>query len=1345
MTRFTAQFWALVSVVIAATACTEVVNPGTGGMGGSPSTSSHGSGSATGGATGGATAGSGGSATVGSATSTASIASGTGGMGITCTIADGCPGMDTQCLLRSCVAGLCGFTPVPSGTPIPTQIPGDCATAVCDGNGGEALVPDDTDVLDDSNACTADACSLGMPVNTPVPAGTACAQGGGKVCDGQISCVECLVAADCSGGAQCALNQCVPTTCTNGAHDGTETDVDCGGVCAPCADGLHCGVSADCQSGVCQTGPMTCSAPACGDGVKNGPETDVDCGGLGCIPCGPGLGCAKNSDCTGGQCSGTLCLPTCSDHVTNQGETDVDCGGPTCAKCAAGKACAAGADCQSGVCTGNVCQAAKCNDGVKNGSETDVDCGGSCGPCGPTQGCGVPADCQSGVCAGKVCQAAACNDGVKNGLETDVDCGGADCFKCGVGKACMIPADCGSSVCTGGLCQLAKCGDGVKLGGEACDDGNTAGGDGCSATCTLEPGYNCAGAPSVCTPICGDGIKTPTEGCDDGAHVNGDGCSATCAIEPGYSCTGSPSMCAAGCGDGLVIGGELCDDGNLTSGDGCSAGCAVEPGFHCAGAPSMCTTTCGDGLVGGAEQCDDGNLTSGDGCSPTCAKEAGYTCAGAPSVCHPTCGDGVVVGAEQCDDGNATSGDGCSATCAKEAGYTCTGMPSTCVSACGDGVKASGEQCDDGNTVGGDCCSAGCAIEAGCEVEPNDTFATANDFAALAVANRINGFIRPAGELDVYVLHVPQGSTGTLTAQTLDNFVGGTCASNTLDTVVSIFDSAQQLLVSDDNAGGNKCSKAIATTLAPGAYYVQVKAASAGATFAYTLSVTLQLAPCGNGALEAGEQCDDGNLVNGDGCSSACRIEPKPEVEGNDTCGAANGPYPLPPSRLFSGSISTGGDVDWYAFTVARYADVRLETFDAGGPGNCAIDVDTEIQLFRGDCVTAQSAPQDQGGLNNCSRLDPASDASVRKLPPGTYYVSVQSPFGGLTFDYTLQMTLVADCGNGVTEGSEQCDGGANCAADCTIIQGCGDGVRQSGEQCDDGNMLAGDGCSASCTWETTAEVEPNDTVAAAHAGPIHLTGSANLTGAIGAVNDLDLFELVVAAPTTLRLEVFDPSGSDCATGITSAMLLKLLDGTGTLLKQDTPTGDVTASGIGLYCPALIASVAAGTYYVQVQAKSAATLIAAYFLQVRFEASTGSEVEPNDVNAMATPDPGADTAILGDHQMLGDVDVYQITIPAGVSRSIRAEVIESDAGKACDLKQIDSFLTLYDGTGTLLASDDDSGRGYCSAIDGTGSAPRNPSAHNLAPGTYYLEVKAAAGATMATGVFNYKLAVTVRQ
>ncbi len=56
---------------------------------------------------------------------------------------------------------------------------------------------------------------------------------------------------------------------------------------------------------------------------------------------------------------------------------------------------------------------------------------------------------------------------------------------------------------------------------EACDDGNTAGDDGCAADCSaVEFGYACVEDPvdsaSVCTSTCGDGQRAFDEVCDDG-------------------------------------------------------------------------------------------------------------------------------------------------------------------------------------------------------------------------------------------------------------------------------------------------------------------------------------------------------------------------------------------------------------------------------------------------------------------------------------------------------------------------------------------------------------------------------------------------------------------------------------------------------------------------------------------------------------------------------------------------------------------------------------------------------------------------------------------------------------
>ncbi|MBK6462861.1 MAG: fibro-slime domain-containing protein [Myxococcales bacterium] len=131
----------------------------------------------------------------------------------------------------------------------------------------------------------------------------------------------------------------------------------------------------------------------------------------------------------------------------------------------------------------------------------------------------------------------------------------------------------------GGIVVLATCGSGTLSGGEECDDGNSADGDGCSSLCIVEAGFQCPtpGAPCVAS-TCGNGVKEGAERCDDGNTIPYDGCSPTCQREA--SCPGG-GECVAVCGDGLKFPTEACDDGNTTDGDGCSATCAVEAGATC--------------------------------------------------------------------------------------------------------------------------------------------------------------------------------------------------------------------------------------------------------------------------------------------------------------------------------------------------------------------------------------------------------------------------------------------------------------------------------------------------------------------------------------------------------------------------------------------------------------------------------------------------------------------------------------------------------------------------------------------------------------------------------------------
>ncbi|WP_244923988.1 DUF4215 domain-containing protein [Enhygromyxa salina] len=180
--------------------------------------------------------------------------------------------------------------------------------------------------------------------------------------------------------------------------------------------------------------------------------------------------------------------------------------------------------------------------------------------------------------------------------------------------------------CMEGVPLPLNCGDGILTEDEACDDGNTQDGDGCSSDCLcVAAGWQChpPGEPCHQIAICGDGVVVAPEPCDDGNKLDGDGCSATCKLEQGWKCEDEPSMCEPTiCGDGIKEGAEACDDGNALPFDGCSSVCQAEP--DCTG-DGGCTSECGDGLVIN-EECDDGNNVNGDGCSSACTLEDGFEC-----------------------------------------------------------------------------------------------------------------------------------------------------------------------------------------------------------------------------------------------------------------------------------------------------------------------------------------------------------------------------------------------------------------------------------------------------------------------------------------------------------------------------------------------------------------------------------------------------------------------------------------------------------------------------------------------------------------------------------------------
>ena len=537
---------------------------------------------------------------------------------------------------------------------------GDCIELVCDPTTLTCSAPACDDVLQNGD-------------ETDVDCGGAC----GATCEvGEM----CLVGGDCiEMVCDPGTSTCAAPTCTDGAPNGNETDVDCGGpICPPCDAPGGCVLPSDCVSGVCIGG--VCQDPACDDNVQNRGETDVDCGGPMCPGCDDGGGCTVGSDCASGVCTGGVCQPaTCSDVVLNQGESDVDCGGP-CPPCPNGGGCVDDIDCISGVCdqmTG-ICQGRTCLDGVQNQDETDVDCGGSqCAPCGDGGGCTLPSDCQSGVCTGGVCQMPTCGDGVQNGAETGLDCGGGVCPACGDGGGCTLASDCTSGVCLGGVCQSRVCTDGVQNGTETDVDCGGA----CGATCQVGEmclvGGDCieqvcdAGLLTCLAPTCTDGFDNGTEtdvdcggpcpGCGDGGGctVGADCLSGVCAggVCQSRMCndfvhngTETDVDCGGSCGATCTTG-EMC----LVDGDCVSLVC--DPGLLTCSAP-----TCTDGVQNSTEtDVDCGGpcpaCPDGDGCMMSTDCQSGVC---AMQICQtPACDDGVM----NSDETDVDCGGSCGPTC----------------------------------------------------------------------------------------------------------------------------------------------------------------------------------------------------------------------------------------------------------------------------------------------------------------------------------------------------------------------------------------------------------------------------------------------------------------------------------------------------------------------------------------------------------------------------------------------------------------------------------------------------------------------------------------------------------
>lgn len=183
------------------------------------------------------------------------------------------------------------------------------------------------------------------------------------------------------------------------------------------------------------------------------------------------------------------------------------------------------------------------------------------------------------------------------------------------------------------------------------------------------------------------------------------------------------------------------------------------------------------------------------------------------------------------------------------------------------------------------------------------------------------------------------------------------------------------------------------------------------------VEVTVTYPRCGDGVLEDGEACDDGNANSDDGCTNLCRAELidtglpiVPELEPNNYYVTANVLRLAPDETMVvKGNIGAGCDLDFYLVDVPEAGFVNVTMLDGNGQ-DCAAGTPAFVLEFDDPTGNVELGDGVIAGTNGCPAWDQAT-FGIQSLPAGQYIIEMK-PFnkgvGIDAFDYQLRVELLS-------------------------------------------------------------------------------------------------------------------------------------------------------------------------------------------------------------------------------------------------------------------------------------------------------------------------------------------------